>query len=188
MEKIDFVYSYNNVSYEFAINYMKERVDGIIVPYYYTDRGGKFTYHGPGQKVIYIMLDLNKILKGQLDLKFFIKKLSIWIINVLEKSMITAQLDGENIGIWVGNDKLRRKIASIGIKLRKWVSYHGIAVNVNPDMKFFHYIMPCGISNCRMTSIAAEGGKLFNCRQLNRVIKESFLKEFDCLLGREYEI
>lgn len=221
MERVDFAYSRNNISYEFAINYMKERVDGIIkgrsnqmiwllehpsiytagrgasnaeilkkidIPYYYTDRGGKLTYHGPGQKVIYVMLDLNKILIGPLDLKFFIKKLSTWIINVLEKSMITAQLDDKNVGIWVGSGKLRKKIASIGIKLRKWVSYHGIAINVNPDMKFFNYIIPCGISNCKMTSIVAEGGKLFNYKQLNKIIKESFLKEFNCLLGRECEI
>lgn len=221
MEQVDFAYSYGNVDYEFALNYMKEKVGGIInghdnqmiwllehpsiytagrsasnieivnkidIPYYYTDRGGKFTYHGPGQKVIYIMLDLSKIFKRKPNVRFFIKKIGRWITSVLQESGIIANLDDENIGIWVENGKLKRKIVSIGIKLKKWVSYHGIAININPDMKFFTHIIPCGISNCQMTSIAIEKGKLLDDKQLNKIIKAKFLEEFDCSLSKEYEI
>ena len=165
-----------------------EIVKKIDVPYYYTDRGGKFTYHGPGQKVIYAMLDLNKIFKGQPDIKIFIKKLGIWIVNVLKQNGLVSKVDNENIGVWVENGKVRKKIVSIGIKLRKWVSYHGIAININPDMKFFDYIIPCGLSGYKMTSMTIEKGKLFSYKQIDKIIKEKFLKEFDCVLGKEYEI
>ena len=221
MEQIDFVYSYRSISYDFALDYMKEKVDKIIegtdnqviwllehpsiytagrsasdveilkkidVPYYYTDRGGKFTYHGPGQRVVYIMLDLNKIFRGQPDLKLFIKKLGKCVISILEQNGIIAKMDDENIGIWIEDNKLKKKIASIGIKLRKWVSYHGVAININPDMKFFDYILPCGISNCTMTSMELEKGRLFNYKQLDQIIKEKFLEEFGCLLGKECEV
>jgi lipoyl(octanoyl) transferase len=221
MNYVDFIYSKGSVDYDFALRYMKKRVDGIIrgienqsiwllehpsiytagrsanddeilkkinVPYYYTDRGGKFTYHGPGQRVIYVMLDLNQIFLGQPDLRIFIKKLGNWMTNALKKHNIVARLDKKNIGLWVGDKYFKRKIASIGVKMRKWVSYHGIAINIDTDMRYFEHIIPCGISEHKMTSIKLEKNLQCTCEMLDQDLKDEFFKEFDCILGREEDV
>ncbi|WPX97382.1 lipoyl(octanoyl) transferase LipB [Candidatus Bandiella euplotis] len=221
MDKIDFIYSYGNIEYSFALNYMKQKVEDINknisnqavwllehpsiytagrsaddsdilnkldIPYYYTDRGGKFTYHGPGQMIIYIMLDIQRLFLGKPDVRIFIKKIGTWIIKVLQQTGIDAYLDGDNIGIWVGDGGLKRKIASIGIKLSKWISYHGIALNINPDMSYFQHIVPCGITDYQMTSIELEIGEKLTYSKLNSIVRDKFFEEFSYLLGLEYEI
>jgi lipoyl(octanoyl) transferase len=173
-------------------------LEKIDVPYYYTDRGGKFTYHGPGQRIIYVMLDLNKIFFGKPDIKLFIKKLGNWVISVLKEQQIMAKMDDENIGIWIedgggieaiaGINKSKRKIASIGIKLKKWTSYHGIAININPDMSYFNHIVPCGILDHKMTSLELEKRTKLDYGKLDKTIREKFLKEFNFIGGQEYEV
>lgn len=163
--------------------------NNIDIPYIYTDRGGKITYHGPGQKIIYIMLNLKEIFNNQPDIKLFINMLGKWIISILSKNNILAYIDTENIGIWVkDSNNTNKKIASIGIKLKKWISYHGIALNINPNMNYFNNINPCGISNCKMTSIYGENNKLIENYQLNELIKNTFLENFNFELGGEYKI
>ena len=108
----------------------------INIPFIDTDRGGKITYHGPGQKVIYIMLDLKQLFNNKPDLKLFIRMLENWVISILAQNDIAAYADKENIGIWVQNNNVNKKITSIGIKLKKWISYHGLSININPDMNF----------------------------------------------------
>ena len=221
MPKIDFAYSDKPIEYEFAMRFMRDKVEKIIsfkesqtiwllehphiytlgrsavksdiknninIPYINTDRGGKITYHGPGQKIIYIMLNLKEIFNDQPDIKLFIKMLGDWITSILNKNNITAYIDNENIGIWVQDNNINKKIASIGIKLKKWVSYHGLALNVNPNMGYFNNINPCGISNCNMTSIYKENHKVIENYKLNKIIKNTFLENFNFELGNEYKI
>ncbi|MSO13224.1 lipoyl(octanoyl) transferase LipB [Candidatus Aquarickettsia rohweri] len=162
--------------------------NNINIPYIDTDRGGKITYHGPGQKIIYIMLNLKEIFNNQPDIKLFINMLGKWIITILNKNNILAYIDNENIGVWVKDNNINKKIASIGIKLKKWISYHGIALNINPNMSYFNNINPCGILNCKMTSIYKENNKLIENYKLNEMIKNTFLKNFNFELGNEYKI
>lgn len=158
------------------------------IPFIQTDRGGKITYHGPGQKIIYAMLDLNQLFNNKPDLKVFIIMLENWIISILAQNNITAYADRKNIGIWVKNNNVDRKIASIGIKLKKWVSYHGFAININPNMNFFNNIIPCGIDNCKMTSIYIENKTYTKNRILYKIIRNCFFDIFNFKLNKEYEI
>jgi lipoyl(octanoyl) transferase len=162
--------------------------NNINIPYIDTDRGGKITYHGPGQKIIYIMLNLKEIFNNQPDIKLFINMLGKWIISILNKNNIASYIDNENIGVWVKNNGINKKIASIGIKLKKWISYHGIALNINPNMNYFNNINPCGILNCKMTSMYKENNKLIENYKLNQMIKNTFLENFNFELGDEYKI
>lgn len=129
-------------------------------PVYRTGRGGQFTYHGPGQRVAYLMLDLRK--RGR-DVSRFIADLERWIIAALAEFNVAGQVREGRVGVWVerkGPGWAREdKIAAIGIRLRKWVSFHGIALNVEPDLEHFSGITPCGIStpNTGVTSLVDLG-------------------------------
>lgn len=119
-------------------------------PVYETGRGGQFTYHGPGQRVAYLMLDLNKYNR---DLKAYICNLERWIISTLKDFGIEGLQRKDRVGIWVidktGQEK---KIAAIGVRIKKWVTMHGIAINVNPDLSHFSGIVPCGLKQFGVTS------------------------------------
>ncbi|MBI1182579.1 MAG: lipoyl(octanoyl) transferase LipB [Alphaproteobacteria bacterium] len=124
-------------------------------PVYETGRGGQFTYHGPGQRVAYVMLDLNR--RGR-DLRRYVRALEQWIIDALGMLGVTGERREGRVGIWVdrgagGEDK----IAAIGVRVSHWVTYHGIAVNVNPDLDHFSGIVPCGIAEHGVTSLADLG-------------------------------
>ena len=116
-------------------------------PVFRTGRGGQFTYHGPGQRVAYIMLDLRK--RGR-DVTRFVADLERWLIGALQRFNVRGEVREGRVGVWVerkGPGWAREdKIAAIGVRLRKWVSYHGIAFNVEPDLEHFSGITPCGIS------------------------------------------
>ncbi|MEN9754261.1 MAG: hypothetical protein RLZ07_643 [Pseudomonadota bacterium] len=119
-------------------------------PVYETGRGGQYTYHGPGQRVAYAMLDLSK---RQPDLRAYVAALEAWIIETLSEFSITGERREDRVGVWVKRpDKgpgYEDKIAAIGIRVRKWVSFHGISLNVEPDLSHFSGIVPCGISEQR---------------------------------------
>ncbi len=126
------------------------------IPIYQTNRGGKYTYHCPGMKIIYVMLDLKKFFApNPPDVARFVEFLENWVIAILAEFGIKGEIRKGRVGIWVtdknGNEK---KIAAIGIKLKKWVSYHGIAININPDLSGFNNIIPCGIKDFGVTSMA----------------------------------
>ena len=140
------------------------------------------------KQIIYIMLNLKEIFNNQPDIKLFINMLGKWIITILNKNNILAYIDNENIGVWVKDNDTNKKIASIGIKLKKWISYHGIALNINPNMNYFNNINPCGILNCKMTSIYKENNKLIENYKLNEMIKNTFQENFNFELGDEYKI
>lgn len=122
-------------------------LDANRFPVFRTGRGGQFTYHGPGQRVVYVMLDLRK--RGR-DVTRFVHDLERWLIGALERFNVKADVREGRVGVWVerkGPGWAREdKIAAIGVRLRKWVSYHGIAFNVEPELEHFSGITPCGIS------------------------------------------
>ncbi len=123
-------------------------------PVYQTGRGGQHTYHGPGQRVVYVMLNLKK--RGG-DVRQFVRQLENWVIETLAIFGINGQRDPDNVGIWVKDARGNfNKIAAIGVRVRKWVSYHGIAINVHPELEHFSGIIPCGISNRGVTSLRQE--------------------------------
>lgn len=116
-------------------------------PVYETGRGGQFTYHGPGQRVAYVMLDLNR--RGR-DVRAFVQNLEAWVMAALAEFNVVGETREGRVGVWVKRpdkgDGYEDKIAAIGIRLRKWVSFHGISLNVEPDLSHFSGIVPCGIA------------------------------------------
>ena len=132
-------------------------------PVHIAGRGGQYTYHGPGQRVVYVMLDLNK--RGR-DVRKFVCALENWIIASLAEFNVTGLRREGRVGVWVSRPDLRLspesglredKIAALGVKLRKWVSFHGFAINVEPDLAHFNGIVPCGIADHGVTSLVDLG-------------------------------
>ncbi|GGF70065.1 octanoyltransferase [Paracoccus acridae] len=132
-------------------------------PVHATGRGGQYTYHGPGQRIVYVMLDLNR--RGR-DVRAFVARLEAWVIAALADFGVTGAIREGRVGVWVARpDKAPLpdggirddKIAAIGVKLRRWVSFHGIAINVEPDLSHYSGIVPCGISGHGVTSLVDLG-------------------------------
>lgn len=181
-------------------------------PVFKTGRGGEYTYHGPGQRVVYVMLDLKKRQQSP-DLKKFIWQLEEWIILSLAECGITGERREGRVGIWVsdmigqvqqttsplyppslaeGGGKgyaqaysrgageqgfSEKKIAAIGVRVRRWVTYHGISININPDLSHFSGIVPCGISEYGVTSFK-QMGKDIELEAIDAILKEQFKKVF----------
>ncbi|MEM7122923.1 MAG: lipoyl(octanoyl) transferase LipB [Pseudomonadota bacterium] len=131
-----------------------ELLDSGDFPVYRTGRGGRYTYHGPGQRVAYVMLDLKA--RGG-DLKAFVRGLETWLIATLADFGVTGETRDDRVGVWVRRPGGEDKIAAIGIRVRRWVSFHGIAINVDPDLDHFRGIIPCGIQGHGVTSLSALG-------------------------------
>ncbi|GEQ98222.1 octanoyltransferase [Iodidimonas gelatinilytica] len=126
-------------------------------PVYQAGRGGQYTYHGPGQRIAYVMLDLKQ--RGA-DLRRYIKDLEHWIIDSLAEFDVQGDVREGRVGVWVTRpDGREEKIAAIGVRVRRWVSFHGISLNVSPDLAHFSGIVPCGITEHGVTSLHALGVK-----------------------------
>ena len=138
-----------------------------------TNRGGKHTLHSPGQKVIYFVLNLNKRKK---DIRVLINKIENCIMQILNEYKIKSYTDKKNIGIWVGNKKKSEKIAAIGIRVKKWIAYHGFALNISTDLSKYNGIVPCGIKNKGITSLKNMG--INNFININTIIVKKFLSTF----------
>jgi lipoyl(octanoyl) transferase len=123
-------------------------------PVFKTGRGGRFTYHGPGQRVIYCMMDLRK--RGR-DVRAHVCRLEEWIIRALADFGIKGERREGRIGIWVGRKGCDEKIAAIGVRVRRWIAYHGLSFNVNTDLSHYQGIVPCGLPDFGVTSLAALG-------------------------------
>lgn len=140
-------------------------------PVYHSGRGGQYTYHGPGQRVAYVMLDLSK--RGS-DIGKYICNLENWVITTLAQFDICGKQSEDRVGIWVvdksGNEK---KIAAIGVRIRRWISFHGIAINVHPDLSHFDGIVPCGITAHGVTSLH-DMGKNTSLREVDHNLKKTF--------------
>ena len=132
-------------------------------PVYEARRGGQYTYHGPGQRVVYVMLDLNR--RGR-DVRAFVEQLEAWVIDTLAAFNVRGEIRPGRVGVWVARPEKaplpdgtprEDKIAAIGIRLRRWISFHGIAINVEPDLGHFGGIVPCGITGHGVTSLVDLG-------------------------------
>jgi lipoyl(octanoyl) transferase len=163
---------------------IQDLVEPDRFPVYQSKRGGQYTYHGPGQRVVYVMLDLNK--RGK-DIRAFVKKLEDWVIATLAEFNVTGEIRDGRVGVWVQRDDKPKtasghptedKIAAIGIRLRKWVSFHGISINVEPDLSHFSGIVPCGITEHGVTSLV-DLGLPVSIETLDMTLKETFKTLFE---------
>ncbi|MBB5074069.1 lipoyl(octanoyl) transferase [Bartonella callosciuri] len=154
-----------------------------LFPVYEAGRGGQFTYHGPGQRIAYIMLDLKR---RKQDIRAFISVLEEWIIQMLAKFNIKGERREDRVGVWVrrsngasiqNNISSEDKIAAIGIRVRKWVSFHGISINVNPNLAHYSGIVPCGITNYGVTSFFDLGFPV-TMHDIDIALKQAFEKIF----------
>ena len=140
-------------------------------PVYEAGRGGRYTYHGPGQRVGYVMLDLEK--RGK-DVRRFVHQLEGWMIDTLAEFGVSAHRAPGRIGIWVGEGENEAKIGALGVRVRRWVTLHGFALNVSPELSHFGGIVPCGISEFGVTSLA-ELGKQMPLTRVDAALRRSFL-------------
>ncbi len=130
-------------------------------PVFATGRGGEYTYHGPGQRVVYAMLDLKA--RDAQDIRRYVWLLEEWIIQTLQLFGVTAERRDGRVGLWVAMEQYgglpgsESKIAAIGVRVRKWVTFHGVSINLNPDLSHFDGIVPCGVSEHGVTSLEALG-------------------------------
>ena len=189
------------IKYNFAINYMEKRLEQISmgkkneliwtlehdeiytggtsykeneildssIKFIKTNRGGKITYHGSGQLVFYFVLDLKK---RKINIRKLIDTIEKTIIDTLKYFEINSFADKQNIGIWYKNNKSVEKIAAIGIKVKKWIAYHGFAININNDLKKYDKIIPCGIKNKKVTNLISIKKQNYN------LIKNILIKKF----------
>lgn len=143
-------------------------------PIYQTGRGGQYTYHGPGQRVGYLILDLNQ--RGR-DLRAYVQQLEAWIIATLAEFGIEGFIREGRVGVWVNTKQGEAKIAALGVRVQKWVSSHGIALNVNPDLSHYTGIVPCGIREFGVTSMHVLGVKV-GMDEVDAALKRQFTAIF----------
>ena len=147
-------------------------------PVHRSGRGGQFTYHGPGQRVAYVMLDLKR---RQPDLRRFVAALESWLIGTLDEVNIRGERREDRVGVWVRRPEkgaeVEDKIAAIGIRVRRWVSFHGISLNVDPDLAHFDGIVPCGIAGHGVTSLVDLGLPL-TMPEVDSVLRAQFEQVF----------
>ena len=151
-------------------------------PVHRSGRGGQFTYHGPGQRVAYVMLDLNR--RGK-DVRAFVRGLEQWIIGALDAFGVEADTREGRVGVWVERKgpgwRREDKIAAIGVKVRKWVSFHGVSLNVEPDLGHFTGIVPCGINEHGVTSLV-DLGVAATMDEADEALRASFRRVFGATL------
>jgi len=150
------------------------------IPIIQTNRGGKTTYHGPGQRIVYFLINLNERKK---DIKSFIYVIENSLILLLKKYNIQCTTFGDRVGIWVTKNqdqvlKKEEKIGAIGLRLKKWVTYHGLSVNINPNLNYYNYINACGLDNFENTSLEKLDKKIsFN--EFDKNYQNIFLEELN---------
>ena len=161
----------------------KDLIEPNRFPVFKAKRGGQYTYHGPGQRVVYVILDVAK--RGR-DIRKFVKNLEIWVISTLAKLNVVGEIREGRVGVWVQRPDLPKlpsgfiaehKIASIGIRLRKWVSFHGISINLDPNLEHFSGIIPCGIDGFGVTSLSDLGQKV-TLNELDIILRKEFTNLF----------
>lgn len=148
-------------------------------PVFESGRGGQFTYHGPGQRVAYVMLDLTK---RRRDVRAFVAALEAWVVGALDAFNVKGEIRDGRVGVWVerktpGAPTREDKIAAIGVKLRRWVSFHGVSLNVEPDLSHFSGIVPCGVTEHGVTSLV-DLGLPVTMDEADAALKASFRELF----------
>ena len=156
-----------------------ELLDAARFPVFSAGRGGRYTYHGPGQRIVYVMLDLKR--RGG-DIRRYVHDLEEWVIRSLDRLNIRGERRQGRVGIWVADHGREDKIAAIGVRVRRWVTFHGIALNVDPDLSHFDGIVPCGIKATQaepfgVTSLA-KLGHLISLPEVDVILKETFHEVF----------
>jgi lipoyl(octanoyl) transferase len=143
-------------------------------PVYRTGRGGQFTYHGPGQRVAYAMLDLKR---RKPDVRAYVHDLEEWLIQALAELGVKGERRTGRVGIWVQRGMREDKIAALGVRIKRWVSFHGVALNVDPDLSHFTGIVPCGVTQHGVTSLA-DLGIVASMADVDVALKRSFSNIF----------
>ena len=172
----DHVYTLGNSGNENNLIFDKKRLEEMGIKYHKTNRGGDITYHGPGQLVCYPILDLENFYR---DIHKYLRDLEDVVINTLDYFNISASGNSKETGVWldVGTPE-ERKICAMGIKVSRWVTMHGLALNVNTNLSYFNGIVTCGISEKGVTSISNELNKTIELDLVRKVLTENFLKKF----------
>jgi len=166
----------------------KDLLDRITFPIFKTGRGGKFTYHGPGQRVVYFMIPLKNLHNGAPDIKLFVRQIEEWLVKSFKEIGIDAFASQENIGIWTKNKHgTEGKLAAIGVRVKKWVVFHGIAININPNLSHYSGIVPCGIRDKAVTSLWNEGVEI-DINKLDEIILKHFCDTFNCEITKTSEV
>jgi lipoyl(octanoyl) transferase len=150
-----------------------------MFPTYQAGRGGQWTYHGPGQRVAYVMLDLQQA-HGRVparDVRAYVAGLEAWMIGTLAEFGVRGEVREGRVGIWVVNKGAEDKIGAIGVRVSRWVSWHGLALNVAPDLSHFGGIIPCGIREHGVTSLAALGVQV-GMAEVDAALQRNFVKVF----------
>ena len=147
-----------------------------MLPVFRTGRGGQFTYHGPGQRVAYVLLDLKR---RNNDIRCFVNALEEWMIRTLARFNLRGERRPGRIGVWIAEPGGREnKIAAIGVRVRQWVTYHGVAINLDPDLSHYRGIVACGIREHGVTSLAAQG-IMAGMAELDAALIASFSEAFE---------
>jgi lipoyl(octanoyl) transferase len=153
-------------------------IDPTRFPVFSTGRGGQYTYHGPGQRVAYVMLDLKR---RKPDVRAFVQDLETWLIATLARFDVTGETRPDRVGVWVRRPErgltAEDKIAAIGVRLRKWVTFHGVSLNVDPNLDHFSGIVPCGIAQHGVTSLA-DLGRTATMADVDSALKATFDRVF----------
>ena len=141
------------------------------LPVFKSGRGGQYTYHGPGQRVAYVMLDLAG--RRRMDLRCFVRDLEQWLIGTLAEFGVAGMCREGRVGIWVETDGGEAKIAAIGVRVRRWVTFHGVSLNVSPDLAHYRGIVACGIREHGVTSLASLGVEA-TMADVDRALRRNF--------------
>jgi lipoyl(octanoyl) transferase len=154
----------------------EDLLDPGTFPVYRTGRGGQLTYHGPGQRVVYVMLDVRRRAG---DIRAFVGLLENWVIECLRKFDVTAETRPGRVGVWVRRpdrgEQVEDKIAAIGIRVRRWISFHGLSLNVAPDLTHFAGIVPCGVREHSVTSLA-DLGRIIHMKDVDEALADVFVR------------
>ena len=172
--------NYDHIYTQGTSSIEKEIIKKTNTPIIRTNRGGKITYHGPGQRIVYFIIDLNKRKK---DIRRFISLIENSLIFFLKKYNISSTTYKNRVGVWVTKSQNKQfqkeeKIAAIGLRLKKWITYHGLSVNINPDLKYYNNIHACGLKNYHNTSLSKLNIKINN-KEFDESYKKIFLKELE---------
>ena len=160
----------HNEIYTAGTSYSESEILDKSIEVYKTNRGGKITYHGPGQLVCYFVLDLKKRKK---DIRKFITTIENTIIDTLKFYKIETFADKKNIGIWYNKDFKEKKVAAIGVRVKKWIAYHGFSINISTNLEKYKAIIPCGIKDKDVTSLKEISNQ--NYKNLGNKIIENFI-------------
>jgi lipoyl(octanoyl) transferase len=154
----------------------QEELSCVNASYYQINRGGDITYHGPGQLVGYLIIDLENFFT---DIHKYMRFLEEAVIQTLEEFDILAGRISGMTGVWVDMERQPRKICAMGVKTSRWVTMHGFALNINPDLTYFNHIVPCGIQDKAVTSLQVELGRSVDLRHVQEILQEKIIRLFE---------